>query len=56
MLKEYNRQYIKEYLDKRFKLINDNEEMPSNITSVNICSAHILRGIRYFIEKLQWCN
>ena len=54
MLKEYNRQNIKEYLEKCFELITDKEEMSSNITVVSVCSVHLLRGIRYFTEKLQW--
>ena len=54
VIKEYNRQNLKEYLEKCFQIITDNEEMPSNITVVSVCSAHLLRGIKYFTEKLQW--
>ena len=30
--------------------------MLSNITVVSVSSAHLLRGIKYFIEKSQWYN
>ena len=52
VLKVYNRQNIKEYLEKYFETIIDKEEMPSKITVVNVCSAHLLRSITYLIEKL----
>ena len=54
VIKEYNRQNLKEYLEKCSQIITDNEEMPSNITVVSVCSAHLSRGIKYFIEKSQW--
>ena len=54
VLKEYNRQNIKEYLEKCFKIITDKEEMPSKIIVVSVRSTHVLRSIKYFIEKLQW--
>ena len=54
VLKEYNRQYIKEYLEKCFKIIIDKEEIPSKIIVVSVCSTHVLRSVKYFIEKLQW--
>ena len=36
VLKEYNRQNLKEYLEKCFQIIIDNEEMHSNITVVRV--------------------
>ena len=54
VIKEYNRQNLKEHLEKCFQTIIDNEEIPSNITVVSVCSAHLLRGIKNFIEKSQW--
>ena len=38
LLKEYNRQNIKEYLEKCFELIIVKERMPSDITVVSVCS------------------
>ena len=49
VLKEYNR-----YLEKCFEIIIGEEEMPCNITAVSVCSAPLLRGIKYFVEKSQW--
>ena len=56
VLQEYNRQNIKEYLEKCFKIIAEKDEMPSKINVVSVCSAQLLRGIKYFIEKSQWCH
>ena len=56
ILKEYNRQNIKEYLEKCFKIINDKEKMLSNVTDVSVSSVHLLRGKEYFIEKSQWLH
>ena len=50
VLKECNKQNIEE---KYFEIIIDKEEMPSNITVVSVCSACVLRVIKYFIEKGQ---
>ena len=49
VLKKYNRQNIKEYLEKCFEIIIDKEEMFSKITFVSVCSAHLLKCIKYFI-------
>ena len=54
VLEKYNRQNIKEYLEKCVEIIICKEEILSNITVVSVCSAHLLRGIKYFIEKSQW--
>ena len=48
ILKEYNRQNIKEYLEKCFEIINDKD--------VSVSSVHLLRGKEYFIEKSQWLH
>ena len=29
-------------------------EIPFNITLVSVCSAHLMRSLKYFIEKLRW--
>ena len=53
VLKENNRQNIKEYLEKCFEIIIGKEEMPCNITTVSVCSALLLKCIMYFLEKSQ---
>ena len=53
VLMEYNGQNTTEYLEKCFEIIADKEEMPPNITVLSVCSAHLLRDIKYFIKKSQ---
>ena len=54
ILLQFNQVNIQQYLDQRFKVISENEEMLCTFCVLVVCSAHLMRGVKYFVERSKW--
>ena len=45
---------LQHYLDQCFKVISEEEEMLSTFCVPVVCSAHLMTGVKYFVERSKW--
>ena len=50
----FNQVNLQQYLDQCFKVISEEEEMLITFCVPVVCSAHLMRGVKYFVERLKW--
>ena len=56
ILLQFNQVNLQQYLDQCFKVISEKEEMVSTFCVPVVCSAHLMRGVKYLVESSKWSH